>query len=232
MTPGQKERYNRHLILNEIGEEGQKKLLAAKVLVVGAGGLGAPVLQYLAAAGVGTIGIVDDDVVSLSNLQRQILYRTNQIGEPKAVKAKEMLIALNPNVNFELFPVKLSDENADEIIYGYDLVIGATDNFESRICIDRITKKQSKSFIHASIGEFEGQVSVFNYKGGTSYTDLFPDLPDKKDLPIGVMGVLPGVIGSLQAVEAIKIIVEIGEVLSGKLLVYNALEASFITLQI
>ena len=232
MTSDQKERYNRHIILNEIGEQGQEKLLKAKVLVVGAGGLGAPVLQYLTAAGVGNIGIVDDDKISLSNLQRQVLYRNNEIGELKVERANETLTALNPDVRFKLLPVKLTIENAEEIISAYDLVIGATDNFESRNCIDAVTKKQGKAFVHGSIGEFEGQVSVFNHNGGPSYVDLFPDLPEVSELPVGVIGVLPGVIGTLQAVEAIKIILGIGSVLSGKLLIYNALEISFQELKI
>lgn len=219
----QKERYNRHIILSEIGEEGQKKLLNAKVLVVGAGGLGAPILQYLVAAGVGNIGIVDADSVSLSNLQRQILYKEDQIGLSKAEQAKTTLNQLNSDVKISYYPFMLDDDNVHEIISKYDIVVGATDNFKSRKCIDKITKAQSKAFVHASIGEFEGQISVFNYKNGPSYSDLFPDTPNESDLPLGVIGVLPGIIGSMQACETIKIILEIGEILSGKLLVYDAL---------
>jgi adenylyltransferase/sulfurtransferase len=223
MNDIQSERYNRHIILPEIGEEGQKKLLKAKVLVVGAGGLGAPVLQYLVAAGIGSIGIVDADVVSLSNLQRQILYRENQIGLSKAEQSKLTLEQLNADVRIQTFPYMLDQTNADDLIDRYDMVIGATDNFDSRKCIDEVTKKHKKAFIHASIGEFQGQVSVFNYKDGPSYFDLFPDTPDESSLPLGVLGVLPGIIGSMQACEAIKIVLEIGEILSGKLLVYDAL---------
>lgn len=223
----QKERYNRHIILEEIGEVGQQKLLNAKVLVVGAGGLGAPILQYLVAAGIGTIGIVDADEISLSNLQRQILYRESKLGLPKAENAKNTLQKLNGDVKINTYPIMLNEENADEIISQYDIVVGATDNFESRKCIDVITKKQGKPFVHGSIGEFEGQVSVFNYKGGPSYLQLFPETPEPSTLPLGVMGVLPGIIGSLQACETIKIICEIGENLSGKLLVYNALNFNF-----
>ena len=221
-----KERYNRHIILPEIGEEGQRKLLEAKVLVVGAGGLGSPVLQYLVAAGVGTIGIADNDTVSLSNLQRQILYREDQVGKLKVEKAKEELQKLNSDVNISIYPLAIDENNVSEIVSKYDIVVGATDNFNSRKCIDVETKNQGKPFVHASIGEFEGQISVFNYKGGLSYSDLFPETPDEKGLPLGVIGVLPGIIGSMQACEVIKIILGIGEVLSGKLLIYNALNLS------
>lgn len=223
MNSTQEERYSRHLMLSEIGEQGQEKLLQARVLVVGAGGLGAPVLQYLVAAGVGHIGIVDADMVSLSNLQRQILYRETSIGEPKTDKAEETLSCLNSDVCFTTYPVMLSEENAEGIISSYDVVVGATDNFESRILIDSLTKKQGKAFVHASIGEFEGQVAVFNYQGGIAYQDLFSSPSADAELPIGVMGVLPGIIGSLQAAEVIKIICGIGEVLSNKLMIYNAL---------
>lgn len=219
----QKERYNRHIILSEIGEDGQKKLLNAKVLVVGAGGLGAPVLQYLVAAGVGHIGIADADTVSCSNLQRQVLYRENQIGLPKVEQAKQTLNQLNSDVKISTYPFIIDDLNAEKIISEYDIVVGATDNFISRKCIDKVTKKQNKAFVHASIGEFEGQVSVFNYKNGPSYFDLFPDTPEESALPLGVLGVLPGMIGSMQACETLKIILDIGEVLSGKLLIYNTL---------
>ncbi len=226
MNDLQKERYNRHLILPQIGEEGQNKLLNAKVLVVGAGGLGSPVLQYLVAAGIGSIGIVDQDVVSLSNLQRQILYREDQIGVSKAEKAKETLLQLNSDVQIQTYPVMLDKSNANRIIANYDIVVGATDNFASRKCIDQVTKEQGKAFVHASIGEFEGQVSVFNYNNGPSYSDLYSETPNESALPIGVMGVLPGIIGSMQACEVIKIVIGEGEVLSGRLLVYDALAAN------
>lgn len=227
MTEQQQDRYNRHIILPQIDAEGQEKILRAKVLVVGAGGLGSPVLQYLVAAGVGIIGIVDADVVSLSNLQRQILYKENEVGEKKALKAKEGLSKLNSDVEIVTYPFFLDESNAKEIIGEYDVVVGATDNFTSRKLIDKFSKKLGKAFVHGSIQEFEGQVSVFNYKGGPSYFDLFPETPEEVTLPKGVMGVLPGVIGSLQAVEVIKIIVGIGEVLSGRLLLYDALSVRF-----
>ncbi len=226
MNSSQKERYNRHIILPQIGETGQEKLLGAKVLVVGAGGLGAPILQYLTAAGVGTIGIVDADTVSLSNLQRQVLYRKHQIDSGKAQIAKETLQQLNGDVTFRTYPFFLDDGNAVEIISEYDMVVGATDNFDSRQCIDKVTRQLGKPFIHGAIGEFEGQVCVFNYNGGPSFSDLFPDMPGESDLPKGVMGVLPGIIGSLQACEVLKIILGKGNILSGKLLTYDALEAT------
>lgn len=223
MNNQQKERYNRHILLPQIGEDGQNRLLNAKVLVVGAGGLGAPILQYLIAAGVGTIGIVDNDVLSLSNLQRQILYREDQIGFSKVEMARETLLRLNSDVKIRTYPVMLDEANANDIITDYDIVVGATDNFSSRKCIDQITKEQKKAFVHGSIGEFEGQVAVFNYKDGPSYSDLYSETPEEPTMPLGVMGVLPGIIGSMQACEVLKIILEEGDILSGKLLVYDAL---------
>lgn len=220
-----KERYARHIILPEIGEAGQEKLYQAKVLVVGAGGLGAPILQYLVAAGIGRIGIMDADVVSLSNLQRQILYRENELGKPKSEMAKATLQALNSECQIDTYAFHLNEANAEEIISKYDIVVGATDNFASRLLIDKHTKAQGKAFVHGSICEFSGQVSVFNYHGGPAYTDLFPDQPEEGSLPLGVMGVLPGIIGSMQAAEVIKIVLGIGEVLSGKLLMYDVLRA-------
>lgn len=224
MNSTQEERYSRHLILKEIGKIGQEKLLAAKVLVIGAGGLGAPVLQYLVAAGVGHIGIVDADVVSLSNLQRQILYREDNVGESKADKSYETLIKLNSDVEIKTYAEMLGETNAERLIFDYDIIVGATDNFESRQLIDKYTKEQQKAFVHASIGEFEGQISVFNYQGAMSYHDLFPDMADASELPLGVMGVLPGIIGSMQATEVVKIICGIGQVLTNRLLLYNALD--------
>lgn len=220
-----KERYARHIILPEIEEAGQEKLYQAKVLVVGAGGLGAPILQYLVAAGIGRIGIMDADVVSLSNLQRQILYRENELGKPKSEMAKATLQALNSECQIDTYAFHLNEENAEGIISQYDIVVGATDNFASRLLIDKHTKVQGKAFVHGSICEFSGQVSVFNYQGGPAYTDLFPDQPEEGSLPLGVMGVLPGIIGSMQAAEVIKIVLGIGEVLSGKLLMYDVLRA-------
>lgn len=225
MNTYQREKYNRHIILPEFGEAAQEKLFNSKVLVVGAGGLGAPVLYYLVAAGIGTIGIVDQDKVSLSNLQRQILYKENQCGESKVAHAKENLLGINPNANIQTFELMLTEENGEEIMLEYDIVVGATDNFESRFIIDKYSKKLGIPFIHGSICEFQGQLSVFNYKNGPSYVDLFSDTPGEA-LPLGVMGVLPGVIGSMQAIEVIKIVTGLGEVMSGKLLIYDALTAN------
>jgi molybdopterin/thiamine biosynthesis adenylyltransferase len=219
-----KERYNRHIILPEIGEEGQQKLEKASVLVVGAGGLGAPILQYLVAAGIGRIGIVDADIVSLSNLQRQILYREQDLGLSKVQQAKATLQGLNAACQIDTYNVLLDEFNAEELIARYDIVVGATDSFASRLLIDKHTKNQRKPFVHGSICAFSGQVSVFNFDGGPSYTDLFPDTPQETMLPLGVMGVLPGIIGSMQACEVLKIILGIGDVLSGKLLLYDALK--------
>jgi adenylyltransferase/sulfurtransferase len=219
------ERYNRQIILPEVGEAGQQKLANAHVLVVGAGGLGSPVLQYLVAAGVGRIGIVDADVVSISNLQRQILFRENQLGLPKVEQAKETLLALNSECRLDTYACRLTEENAESLINQYDIVVGATDNFASRLLIDRYSKRLGKPFVHGSICEFSGQVAVFNYKGSMSYADLFPDQPDESTLPLGVIGVLPGVIGTLQATEVIKIILGVGEVLANKLLLYDLLKA-------
>lgn len=212
-------------MLSEVGEEGQRKIQQAKVLVVGAGGLGCPALLYLTASGIGKIGIVDADSVSLSNLQRQILYQENQIGMSKAEKAKENISALNSDCTIESYCFNLDENNAFDLISNYDMVLGATDNFASRIIIDKCCKEQGKPFIHASISEYEGQLSVFNYNGGISYTDLFPERGDDFTQAIGVLGVLPGVMGCLMATEVLKIILGIGEVLSNKLLIYNSLTA-------
>jgi len=221
------ERYNRQIILPEVGEAGQQKLANARVLVVGAGGLGCPVLQYLVAAGIGCIGIVDADVVSLSNLQRQILFRENQLGLPKVEQAKESLSALNSECRLDTYACRLTEENAESLMNQYDIVVGATDNFASRLLIDKYSKQLSKPFVHGSICEFSGQVAVFNYNGSVSYTELFPDQPEESTLPLGVIGVLPGVIGTLQAAEVIKIILGIGDVLANKLLMYDVLKAGF-----
>lgn len=232
LTEKEKERYNRHLIIPEIGEAGQEKLKSAKVLVIGAGGLGCPILLYLAAAGVGYIGIVDGDTVSCSNLQRQILFTEEEIGKSKAEIAGEKLRKLNSSVNIRIFPTFLDEALAEELFKEYDLVVGATDNFPSRYIIDRYTQKAGIPFVHGSILEFEGQVCVFNYRGSLSYSDLFPDPTESSELPLGVMGVLPGIIGSIMGAEVLKIITGIGEVLSNHLLIYNILEHKFIKLSV
>lgn len=227
----EKERYSRHLALAEVGEEGQEKIRRARVLVVGAGGLGSPILLYLAAAGVGTLGMLDDDTVSESNLQRQILYDTLCVGRPKTEIAAEKLKALNPYVEVVPLPFRLDGENADRIISEYDIVVDATDNLLSRYIIDDACARAGKPFVYGSICEFEGQVSVFHYQGGPSYRDLYPyheGVPDFRQPP-GVIGALPGVVGSLQASETIKIILGRQEVLSGKLLLVNLLQGTFRT---
>ena len=220
-------RYNRHIILDEIGQAGQDKINAAKVLVIGAGGLGCPVLQYLVAAGVGTIGIVDFDTVDESNLQRQVLYSTISIGQNKAIAAKERLLQLNPTISIHSYPEKLVSDNVIKIFTGYDIIVDGTDNFSARYLINDAAIILDKPIVYGAIYKFEGQVSVFNYREGPSYRCLFPNPPKKNSVPncseIGVLGVLPGIIGSMQANEVLKIILGIGTSLSGKLYCFNAL---------
>lgn len=220
-------RYSRHILLNEVGIKGQEKLKNAKVLVVGAGGLGCPVLQYLAAAGVGTLGVIDFDVVDESNLQRQILFGNASVGEYKVIAAKERLNELNPLIDVYTYPEKLDEHNALDLFNEYDLIVDGTDNFATRYLINDASLITGKPLVYGSIYRFEGQVTVFNFLGGPSYRCLFPDPPAPNTIPncvqIGVLGVLAGMIGILQANEVIKIILEIGEVLSGKLVISNAL---------
>ena len=232
------ERYARHILLPEIGGAGQQQLKAAKVLVVGAGGLGAPVLTYLAAAGVGTLGIIDDDVVSLSNLQRQVIHKTSAIGEKKTESAAETLEAINPHVKLDLYPIRLTEENAAEIIGKFDLVIDGSDNFTTRYLLADSCENLKKPLVSGAIGRFDGSLTVLMpYLGGEhpSYRDLFPTPPPKGVVPTcaeaGVIGALPGVIGSLEAMEAIKIITGCGEPLVGRLLLYDGLSARFETIR-
>jgi molybdopterin/thiamine biosynthesis adenylyltransferase len=227
LTQVEKERYNRHIITTGFGEEGQLKLKAAKVLVIGAGGLGCPVIQYLVAAGVGQIGIVDGDTVSLSNLQRQILYTEEEIGHPKAAIAAAKMNRLNASVNIRVLDKFLTEEFADQLFSDYDLVVGCTDNYNSRYLIDRKSKQHNIPFVHGAIREFEGQLCVFNYKGSPSYSDLFGTQPVELSKPGGVVGSNPGIIGSLMAMEVIKIITRLGKVHSNKLLLFNVLDNSF-----
>jgi Dinucleotide-utilizing enzymes involved in molybdopterin and thiamine biosynthesis family 2 len=223
------ERYSRHLLLPEIGEAGQRKLRGASVLVIGCGGLGCPVLQYLVAAGVGRIGMVDADVVSVSNLQRQVLFGTKDIGRYKVEVAKERLSDLNPQTMFDTYPEMLTANNATDIISRYDLVLDCCDNFPTRFLIGDVTDLLQKPLVFGSIYQFEGQVSVFNYLNGPAYRNLFPEAPEgvRPASEVGVLGVLPGVIGVIQATEAAKVITGAGEVLSGRLLLYDALKMSF-----
>ncbi|WP_353718185.1 HesA/MoeB/ThiF family protein [Dyadobacter sp. 676] len=224
MTPIERKRYARQIIMPEMGLAGQEQLRAGKVAVVGAGGLGCPILQYLVAAGVGKIGIIDDDTVDLTNLHRQILYAADDIGKNKAITAVEKLSVLNPFVRLTAYPDRLSADNATDLLSGYDLVIDGSDNFETRYLVNDFCVELNKPFVFGSILRFEGQVSVFNYKGGPTYRCLFPDAEEGDNCAeAGVMGVLPGIIGTYMANEAIKIVAGIGEPLSGKLLVINAL---------
>jgi len=224
MEPQERKRYSRQIILPEMGMAGQEKLKSAKVLVIGAGGLGCPVLQYLVTAGVGTIGVIDDDTVDVTNLHRQILYSPDDIGKGKAETAVQKLTTMNPYVNLTAIPVRLDESNAAEIILGYDLVIDGSDNFPTRYLVNDICVELDKPLVFGSILRFEGQVSVFNYKGGPTYRCLFPEAEEGDNCEVaGVIGILPGIIGTYMANEAIKIICEIGEILSGKLLVLNAL---------
>ncbi len=229
MNLEEKERYARQIMLPEIGEAGQQKLKESKVLIVGAGGLGSPVTMYLAAAGVGHIGIVDNDKVSLTNLQRQILYNSEIVGKAKVTHAQEVLKTLNPNVSILPIFDRLTESNAASLIQAYDVVVDATDNFRARYLISQTCQQQGKPMVHGSIEEFKGMVSVFNYKGGPVYEDLFPEAPEDQSIdgaPRGVFGALPGIIGSMQAMEVLKIITEAGEILTGKLFVYNAFECT------
>jgi len=224
-------RYSRQTILPEVGEQGQQKLKNASILMIGAGGLGCPVLLYLAAAGVGRIGIVDVDKVDITNLHRQVLYTMEDEGKMKAEVAARKLIALNPEINIDVYPVWLSKENVLDIFSKYDIIVDGSDNFATRYLVNDACVMLNKPLVFGSIFKFEGQVSVFNYQNGPTYRCLFPEAPAAGEVPncseIGVIGVLPGIIGSLQANEVIKIILEIGDVLSGILLMYDALSNAF-----
>lgn len=219
------EYYNRQIILNNFGIEAQYKLKQARVLVVGAGGLGCPVLQYLTAAGIGNIGIIDGDTISISNLHRQILFSINDIGQKKAVIAKEKLMAQNPNISITVFDENITIKNAIDLIEQYDIIADCTDNFATRYLINDACVIANKPFASASILKFEGQLSVFNYKTKINYRDVFPEPPTATQncAEAGVIGVLCGIIGSMQANEIIKLITGIGETLEGKLLCYDAL---------
>ncbi|HXI00040.1 MAG TPA: HesA/MoeB/ThiF family protein [Sphingobacteriaceae bacterium] len=230
LTREELRQYNRQIILPEFGIQGQEKLKAAKVLMIGAGGLGCPVLQYLVAAGVGTIGIVDDDVVDVSNLHRQILYSVANVGSPKAVTAKHKLELLNPFVAITSYQERLTSYNGPRLVEMYDLIIDGSDNFPTRYLVNDTCMALNKPLIFGSIFKFEGQVSVFNYQEGPNYRDVFPEPPPADEMPncaeIGVIGVLPGIIGLYMANEAIKVICNIGETLSGKLMTVDALDNS------
>ncbi|MBH8559641.1 molybdopterin-synthase adenylyltransferase MoeB [Hymenobacter negativus] len=231
LSAAETHRYSRHLLLPEIGAAGQQKLKAGRVLVVGCGGLGCPVLQYLAAAGVGTLGLLDFDTVDDSNLQRQVLYTTADVGRPKAVVAAEKLHAQNPFIELQPHQVVLSAANALALFAEYDVVVDCSDNFATRYLVNDACVVLGKPLVFGAIFKFEGQVSVFNYQNGPTYRCLHPVPPAPGDAPncaeIGVLGVLPGLIGTMQANETLKIILEIGEVLSGRLLLFDALGMRF-----
>ncbi|HUG31460.1 MAG TPA: molybdopterin-synthase adenylyltransferase MoeB [Acidimicrobiia bacterium] len=236
LTSDQRGRYSRHILLPEVGEEGQAELLDAKVILIGAGGLGSPAAMYLAAAGVGTIGIVDSDVVDVSNLQRQIIHNLDRLGQSKVESARETLTALNPDVKVEPHNVRLSADNVLELLSGYDLIIDGGDNFPTRYLVNDASLHLRTPVVHGSIFRFEGQVSVFDPYQGPCYRCQYAEPPPPELAPscaeAGVLGVLPGIIGSIQAVEAIKLILGIGEPLVGRLLTYDALTQEFIDLRI
>jgi adenylyltransferase/sulfurtransferase len=224
------ERYARHLVLHEIGGPGQQKLKAARVLVIGAGGLGSPVILYLAAAGVGTIGVVDDDEVALSNLQRQVLHATGEIGAPKVESAARAVARVNPHVSLAGHPLRLTEDNAADLIGAYDMVLDGCDNFETRYLVNRVCATLEKPLISAAIGRWEGQLSVFRpFAGGPCYQCIFPEAPDPSLTPAcseaGVLGALAGIMGAMQAAEAVKLITGAGEVLDGRLFLFDSLAA-------
>lgn len=231
LTPEQRNRYSRHLLVPEVGEEGQIKLLDAKVLLLGAGGLGSPAALYLAAAGVGTIGIIDMDEVDQSNLQRQILHNTHRLGDRKVDSAKKTLTALNPDVNVVTYDTRLGADNVLSILEGYDVVIDGADNFPTRYLLNDASVKLGIPVVHGSIFRFEGQITVFDPRNGPTYRDMLPEPPPAELAPscaeAGVLGVLPGIVGSVQALEAIKVILGIGDSLRGRLVAFDALEMSF-----
>ena len=224
------DRHSRHILLPQVGAEGQTKLTNSRVLCLGAGGLGSPVIQYLAAAGIGHLTIVDDDVVEISNLQRQVIHRTSDVGCPKAESAERFVNDLDPNISVNAINVRIDENNARELFEGHHLIVDGTDNIPTRYIIDETCRNLGIPWVYGSVYRFEGQVSVFNFKGGPTYRDLFPEAPPDDLLPscseAGVLGVLPGLIGSLQVNEVIKIIVGIGKPLSGQLLIYDALEST------
>ncbi|HUQ16671.1 MAG TPA: molybdopterin-synthase adenylyltransferase MoeB [Candidatus Saccharimonadales bacterium] len=231
LTGEQAQRYSRHLLIPEVGESGQHRLLAGKVLLIGAGGLGSPAALYLAAAGVGTLGIVDSDTVDLTNLQRQILHTTDRIGRPKVESATDTIAALNPDVKVKAYAERLTAANIDRIIAGYDVIVDGADNFPTRYLVNDASIKHGIPVVHGSIYRFEGQLTVFKPGAGPCYRCLFHQPPPPELAPscaeAGVLGVLPGIVGTLQANEALKLLLGIGEPLIGRYLLIDALEASF-----
>lgn len=242
LTPEELERYARHIVLPEIGGAGQQKLKRARVLVIGAGGLGAPVLQYLAAAGIGTLAIVDNDHVSLSNLQRQVVHDTQSIGMAKTESARATIARINPNVIVILHDLRVTSSNAAQLVSQYDIVADGSDNFETRYAIADACAAEGKPLVHAAVGRFDGSITVLKPfesdaegRPNPSYRDLFPSPPPPGLVPscaeAGILGALTGVVGTLQAMEVIKLVTGIGEPLVGKLLLYDALAARFETMR-
>jgi len=236
LSPAQRNRYQRHLLLPEVGQAGQQRLLESKVLLLGAGGLGSPAALYLAAAGVGTLGIIDMDVVDESNLQRQVLHNMDRIGDRKVDSAKKTLTALNPDVDVVGYDVRLGADNVLDIIRGYDVIVDGTDNFPTRYLVNDASLLERIPVVHGSIFRFEGQVTVFDPYVGPCYRCMIPEPPPAELAPscaeAGVLGVLPGIVGSLQAMEAIKIVLGLGETLAGRLLAYDAMDESFRTYKV
>ena len=231
LGPQQRNRYQRHLLLPEVGEEGQQQLLGAKVLVLGAGGLGSPAALYLAAAGVGTLGIIDMDVVDESNLQRQVIHNTGRVGQRKVESARQTISSLNPDIDVVTFDTRLGADNILELLAGWDVVIDGADNFPSRYLLNDASVKLGIPVVHGSIFRFEGQVTVFDPSQGPTYRDYVPVPPPPELAPscaeAGVLGVLPGVIGSLQALETIKLLLDLGDSLRGRILAFDALDMTF-----
>ena len=236
LNPDQRNRYQRHLLLPEVGDEGQLRLLDSKVLLLGAGGLGSPAALYLAAAGVGTIGIIDMDVVDASNLQRQVLHNMDRIGMRKVDSAKQTPTAINPDLNVRTYDVRLGADNVLDIIDGYDVIVDGTDNFPTRYLVNDAALVKRIPVVHGSIFRFEGQVTIFNPYVGPCYRCMIPEPPPAELAPscaeAGVLGVLPGIIGSIQAIETIKLLLELGEPLVGRLLTYDSMDESFRTFKV
>jgi molybdopterin/thiamine biosynthesis adenylyltransferase/rhodanese-related sulfurtransferase len=231
LTDAQRARYSRQLLIPEIGQEGQRKLLDARVLLIGAGGLGSPAALYLAAAGVGTLGIVDDDVVDASNLQRQVLHSSDRVGMPKTESAELTLTALNPEVSVVRHPVRLGADNVEELVAAYDVIVDGTDNFETRYLLNDASVRHRKPVVHGSIYRWDGQVTTFVPFDGPCYRCLYPTQPPEELAPAcavaGVLGVLPGIIGLLQANETVKLVLGVGETLAGRMLLFDAMSTSF-----
>ena len=242
LTPDELERYARHIVLPEVGGPGQQKLKRARVLVIGAGGLGAPVLQYLAAAGVGTLGVADDDTVSLSNLQRQVIHDTASVGEAKNASAARAIARINPAVTVEAHDLRITKDNARQLVRGYDIVADGSDNFDTRYAVADACEAEKVPLVHAAVGRFDGSITVLKPfdmdeqgRQNPSYRDLFPEPPPAGMVPscaeAGVLGALTGVVGTLQAMEIIKLVTGIGEPLVGRLLLYDGLGARFDTVK-